>query len=232
MVSIYSLVAISFERRRAIVLSQEQHTVKVLRIIIPVIWAWSFCVCVPTIFEYSEFRDISVNQTGVLVHCGSTRSVTYSVVNGLMLVFVAYIIPLVLIISNCVVVVRFIWKIGKEAEMTNQRRIVAAKKIKIIHLLVVATALFAVSWAPYFALLVIAKVVGLDDVNQSGQPVNLIRIALSAFSAVYNVFLYVIYNSQFREEFKAILSYVKCSRNITPSRVAPLFQIQQGSAAV
>ena len=40
--------------------------------------------------------------------------------------------------------------------MTNQRRLVAAKKIKIIHLLVVAAALFAVSWAPYFTLLVIA----------------------------------------------------------------------------
>ncbi|GFN80957.1 cholecystokinin receptor [Plakobranchus ocellatus] len=58
MASIYSMVAISFERKRAIVVTTEHWTtIKQAIRSIPVIWLLSFLFCIPTMVQTNEKRD-------------------------------------------------------------------------------------------------------------------------------------------------------------------------------
>ena len=106
MVSIYSMVTISFERRRAIVLSMDQDPMKIIKMVLPLLWIGSFVVCIPTIIEYKEYDIFVPELNHTEGRCGSIRSRTYSIVNAFMLMFVAYIIPLFLVIVNYVVIIR------------------------------------------------------------------------------------------------------------------------------
>ncbi|XP_041364254.1 neuromedin-K receptor-like [Gigantopelta aegis] len=170
MVSIYSMVTISFERRRAIVLSMDQNPMKIIKMVLPALWIGSFAVCIPTIIEYKEFTifDNVLNQTEW--RCGSIQSSTYSIINAFMLMFVAYIIPLVLVIINYIVIIRFLWETGEDTGATNQRRIVAKNRMKIIKMMVIAAALFAVSWAPYFAILAIESIESTLETSSGSLP--------------------------------------------------------------
>ncbi|XP_041364996.1 neuromedin-K receptor-like [Gigantopelta aegis] len=204
MVSIYSMVTISFERRRAIVLSMDQNPMKIIKMVLPALWIGSFVVCIPTIIEYNEFLTINPLTNETDWRCGSIQSNVYSQTNAFMLIFVAYIIPLFMVVINYIVIIKFIWKKCKLDGATNQRCLMVKKKLQIIKMMVLAAVFFAAAWAPYFTSLAIGKITGLDGTEESGGTLNLIRLTLSAFSTAYNVFLYVIYNQNFRDGFKAM----------------------------
>ena len=69
---------------------------------------------------------------------------------------------------------------------------------------------------PYFLP---QKIMGHDGAEDSGGALNLIRLTLSAFSTAYNVFLYVIYNKNFRDGFKALcpMCFVAPRNIVAPS---------------
>jgi hypothetical protein len=57
------------------------------------------------------------------------------------------------------------------------------------------------------------KSTGADNSEDAGGSMNLLKIFLAGFSTAYNVVLYAIFNTNFRQGFKAFLCYGfrKCS---------------------
>ncbi|KAK6187452.1 hypothetical protein SNE40_005479 [Patella caerulea] len=220
--SIYTLVAIAFERRRALVLQLEPtKPIPVIAKTLPTIWILSFVLCIPTIFEYKSYEFLEGNVTRYA--CGRLDDdfpIIYSVMNGFMIFFLSYAIPLVLILYNYSKIFVYFWKGRKQTLnqwQANDARKAAQKKhrIQIIKMLILVASFFALAWLPYFVVLIISKMSGADDSEGYSGPMNMFRITLSTFSCAYNVILYAIYNRNFREAF---LVTFKCFRR---SNVAP-----------
>ena len=101
MSSIYSMVAMSFDRSNAILLNANRKlTVKTAAIQLAGIWVLSVLFSVPTMYEHSEYV-IEENENGTILGCGSNGvSYTYSVTNGVVLLMLAYIIPVAILFVN------------------------------------------------------------------------------------------------------------------------------------
>ncbi|XP_005094654.1 neuropeptide FF receptor 2-like [Aplysia californica] len=222
MASIYSMVAISFERKRAIIVSTAARpTILVALKIIPAIWGLSFVFCIPTMYEYSAFQEPLENGTSI-TRCGSNGvSWTYTVLNGVALVMLAYIVPLTLLLLNYGSILWFFHGRGVfgHAHVTDaalvQAQALYKGRMNVVKMLILVALLFALSWLPYFALLLLEKVTGKSDVSDIG-PIFMLKIVLSVFSTAYNFLLYVVYNRNFRAGFKALFT---CRRHQTRKNV-------------
>ena len=224
--SIFSLVAMAYERQHAIVQSsKDQVTEDQLKVIIALIWSAAFLVALPSMIEYSVYKDMiqddalqpilsryitegvdlstyltetftstyttstNYNNTKMeadvthkssqdvtshmnlestsesipnienssLLKCGSVEvSTAYSVINGVYLLSLAYVVPLVLLIYHYGKLVYFIRHRAQSSQAVLTTSVVSKKKIKIVKMLCWVTMLFIVSWLPYFTLLIVA----------------------------------------------------------------------------
>ncbi|XP_076452789.1 pyroglutamylated RF-amide peptide receptor-like [Babylonia areolata] len=111
MASIYSMVAISFERTQVILITRSNKlTIRRTVILLAVLWIFAVVFALPTAHEHSVYvRDRKENGTTIL-GCGTDGvSYEYSVVNGVWLLFVAYLIPLVILLVNYWRILRYFW---------------------------------------------------------------------------------------------------------------------------
>ena len=101
MASIYSMVAISFDRSHAILLNTDRKlTLRTASIQLAGIWLLSLVFSIPTMHEHSQYI-IEETENGTLWGCGSNGvSYTYSVANGVALLLLAYTIPLAILLFN------------------------------------------------------------------------------------------------------------------------------------
>ncbi|ESO87454.1 hypothetical protein LOTGIDRAFT_166607 [Lottia gigantea] len=219
--SIYTLVAIAFERRGALVLNLEPpKPIPVILKSVPAIWIMSFVICIPTIFEYKEYTFLDGNVTRY--SCGRLDEhfpLVYSISNGFMILIVSYVIPLILLMYNYSQIFRYFWKSKEEMkhEVESARNKSQRKhRLQVIKMLILVAAFFVVAWLPYFIILIIAKISGKDDSEAYSGPINVLRIILAAFSTAYNVILYAIYNRNFREAFMSTF------KRFRKSHVSPL----------
>ncbi|XP_046352944.2 RYamide receptor-like [Haliotis rufescens] len=208
-VSIYSLVAISCERRKAILLRVEPERPGHAALkIIPVIWTGAAVVIIPTVIEYSVYISVSDDNNISATSCASvTFSSAASISNGFVLLLTAYIIPLIFILGNYLRILNFLREHGlcdgsRRRKSTPRGFFIYRHRVKIVKMLILVAALFAISWLPYFILLISQKISGRDDHMFVGGPINMIKISLASFSTAYNVVLYAIYNRNFRGAFK------------------------------
>lgn len=160
--SIYSMMALSAERYRTIVRQAAGHRLRQRNAvtIAAFIWLFSFCVSIPTIVDYDVIASQNGNKTDLV--CKSTLSKTFSVLNGLMILIISYIIPQIVVYVNYGRLVYFIWKKSKTVVPSIQIQIqqtqvvpvsaVSKHKVRIIKMLLLAAALFTISWIPYFVL--------------------------------------------------------------------------------
>ncbi len=99
-------------------------------------------------------------ETYVLHHnCGGTEMpYIFHIISGFFLLFIAYLIPLVIICVNYTKLISFILREarGAQEDLPGARRTVMKKKMKILKMLIIVTALFALCWLPYFTVLIIA----------------------------------------------------------------------------
>ena len=167
--SIYTLVAVSFERRQVMM----SHTVqgqrisnRVLAVAILAIWAVALGVSAPSLFEYTV-REIeaSGNQTAeTIMSCGSQFTETYSLFNAVFVFAMSYGIPVILLSKNYLNLAQFVWEKGKwirenlaEPSTVNSTSVRLFKqRTKIVKLLFVVAAIFIASWLPFFVILIYA----------------------------------------------------------------------------
>ncbi|KAL4218331.1 Neuropeptide FF receptor 2 [Mactra antiquata] len=234
--SIYSLVCVSVERERAIVHStKRQMTFKMLYWVIPAIWVFACIVSVPTLIEY-EVNNVTSSEEGnasSLLSCGSQHMPTsYSVTNATFLVLISYVFPVIIMTKNYSQVALFVWKKGRQIHNmqnnTTSSNESFKQRVKVVKLLVVVAVIFALSWLPFFILLLYAKITNSDASDDAGGFVNLFLIFLASFSTAYNVVLYVLYNPSFNRAIKDIFGCRRGATNDTNvnSQMPPLSTIQ------
>ncbi|XP_076460492.1 uncharacterized protein LOC143293482 [Babylonia areolata] len=92
----------------------------------------------------------------------------------------------------------------------------------VVKMFILVAAIFAVCWAPYFAILLLEKIMGISDAEYVTEPGSMVRIFFAAFSTAYNFGLYVVYNRSFRQGLLRLLGVTDnvhcCGRNV---RVQP-----------
>ena len=163
--SIYTLVCISFERRHIIVnsLTRKRHTsYRKLAIVIFMIWMFAAGIATPTLFEYSVYeKDILVqNVTRTIKSCGSNISRELALLNTIFVAFVSYVIPVILLSKNYTQVAIYVWNKGKWIRKNLQPNDVNSSAIRllrqrtrIVKLLILLAAIFAITWLPFFGIL-------------------------------------------------------------------------------
>ncbi|XP_046352945.2 RYamide receptor-like [Haliotis rufescens] len=176
--------------------------------IIPVIWMGAAVVIIPTVIEYSVYISVSDDNNISATSCASvTFSSAASISNGFVLLLTAYIIPLIFILGNYLRILNFLREHGlcdgsRRRKSTPRGFFIYRHQVKIVKMFILVAALFAISWLPYFILLISQKISGRDDHMFVGGPINMIKISLASFSTAYNVVLYAIYNRNFRGAFR------------------------------
>ena len=158
----YTLAMAAFERRNCIVDSLKcQVEIHHCKFIIPVIWVIAMIVATPTIIEFDVGEQVDNNGNITQLACNSNGMPYYYVVgNGIMLLFVTYVIPLSIISYNYLKIIQFVyhWKMfsnGQSSEVEVAKSIILQKKMRIIKMLIIVAMVFAVSWLPYFVTLII-----------------------------------------------------------------------------
>ncbi|KAL8584969.1 hypothetical protein ACOMHN_043605 [Nucella lapillus] len=214
MASIYSMVAISFDRSSAIVLNtQLPLTIRSAMLQLTLIWGVSGLLCVPTLYEHGQFvvkEGVNGTEEGLILACGSHGvSPLFSLLNGLGLLLAAYLLPLLILMVNYGRILMFFRRKGVLGPGSSERGSVFQSlfksRMKVVKMLILVAVLFAVSWAPYFVLLLFEKVSGFSENKYNNNWENMLRIALSAFSTAYNFALYIVYNSNFRQGLQQVL---------------------------
>ena len=118
-------------------------------------------VATPTIIEFDVGEQVDNNGNITQLACNSNGMPYYYVVgNGIMLLFVTYVIPLSIISYNYLKIIQFVyhWKMftnGQSSEVEVAKSIILQKKMRIIKMLIIVAMVFAVSWLPYFVTLII-----------------------------------------------------------------------------
>ncbi|XP_076458435.1 neuromedin-K receptor-like [Babylonia areolata] len=231
--SIYTMVAISFDRTAAIVLNAlRKLTCRSVSLQLLSIWVLSVLLCAPTLYEFGEFVVVVVN--GTVLGCGSHGvSHLYSVLNGVGLLLLAYLLPVAVVMVNYGRILVFFRSKGVlgGGSGTGRGEVFQAlykSRMMVVKMLILVALLFALSWAPYFVLLLTEKVSGTSHNQYSDDWANMLRIALSAFSTAYNFLLYVVYNRNFRLGLQRLLGIPQHCRLLCKrgSQVAPSDHVQ------
>lgn len=158
-------MGISFERRKAIAESgKPQWTLRQVFHLIPVIWIFSATMSIPTMVEYSV-AERNNNETNTShLSCTNTHVPRmFSLLNGISILFISYIIPLILIWFNYVKLALFVWKKSRQVTTTSGPRnvdpsrnqfVIFKHRVKIVKMLILVAGLFAISWLPYFVSMI------------------------------------------------------------------------------
>ncbi|KAL5019262.1 hypothetical protein ScPMuIL_004984 [Solemya velum] len=190
---------------------------------------------IPTMIEYSVEEKYN-NITGIIHKSCTNSDQRFSIVNAIIILLASYILPLILICVNYTKLALFVLKKAREVSSTQSRDkpirhagrqkedqatdtintpfILFRRRMRIVKMLTLVAGLFAVSWLPYFISLITMKITGKDDSEDSGSPLNLVKIFLATFSTAYNVVLYALFNTNFRRGFRSVLCCSKTTQTI------------------
>ncbi|XP_006819311.2 G-protein coupled receptor 83-like [Saccoglossus kowalevskii] len=117
---------------------------------------------------------------------------------------IGYLIPLIIISVNYILIVRYIWKTSHALTKEGGTSAVSKNKVKIIKMMMTVVVVFAVCWAPFFALFVREEVLGQDNSGDSGSVFHSIKLTFAALSTISNPIIYAMFNKTFREGYRRI----------------------------
>ncbi|XP_011418423.2 substance-P receptor [Magallana gigas] len=108
--SIFTLVAVSFERKQSIVHSLgPQMTLGTCRKLVIAMWVGAFLVATPSFVEY-DVITIPLSHNETMESCRSTFSSTLSIFNGLCVLLLSYVIPLIIMWYNYFLIIKFVMR--------------------------------------------------------------------------------------------------------------------------
>ena len=155
--SIMTMVAMSVERYRALIYNRHLKRRTAYKIMV-LVWLVALVLAAPQIYEYSvlEEFDIATNETEVVCGSGETSS-HFTTIYGSVVVFVVYVIPSAIVMVNYSIVGTFIWRVSKKTtDHASFQGAVSRQKFTVIKMLLLASVVFVLLWAPYFVLFFLA----------------------------------------------------------------------------
>ncbi|XP_035714725.1 neuropeptide SIFamide receptor isoform X1 [Folsomia candida] len=215
--SIDTLIAIACERFLAICYPMKcQISSRSCRILIIIIWTWSFIVTLPwaIFFQLTPLNPNAPNSE--LMVCTEkwwdpTVGNVYFVVAHLIL---CYLLPLTLITIFYTLILRRVSmrKIPQETKDLSTELLVQRSKMKVIKMLLLVCVLFALSWLPLYAIFTRVKF-GPPPSDWEDQLIRTITPMaqwLGSSNSCINPILYGLYNKRYRSGFKAVLTSGSC----------------------
>ncbi|KAJ9594924.1 hypothetical protein L9F63_013784 [Diploptera punctata] len=216
-VSVFTLTAIAVDRHRAILNPLSASPSKLCaKIVIACIWLVSGALAAPmavalrvTLIEYTRgrYKPFCHNVT-----LSDDAMLSYRVV----LLVLQYLTPLCIISCVYIRMALTLWgsKTPGNAQTTRDATLMKNKK-KVIKMLVIVVALFALCWLPLQTYNVLQDI--FPEIN-GYRYINIIWFCcdwLAMSNSCYNPFIYGIYNEKFKREFQ--LRFGLCSRRCAPT---------------
>ncbi|XP_072044761.1 QRFP-like peptide receptor [Amphiura filiformis] len=154
------------------------------------------------------------NPNDTYLACGSHGiAEDFEKVYATILFVLAYLLPLLIISGNYLLIWLFIRRKAKEISANLENGVsgggggaISKGKSKILKMLLMVVFVFAVAWAPYFAIFVREEVTGADDTALWGSIQHVVKLIMAIGSSLLNPIIYAAFNAKYREGFKAILS--------------------------
>ncbi|XP_046960478.1 RYamide receptor-like [Vanessa cardui] len=208
-VSVFTLTAIAVDRHRAIITPLSAHTSKrVAKVIIVLIWVLALSLAAPMAMSWEVIMVEEQEPVSKLYYekpfCEPTEFGSHSLaIYRLLLYIFQYIIPLFVITFAYAHMAMKLWGArapgnAQEIRDANQMK----NKKKVIKMLVLVVALFALCWLPLQSYMLLQSF--FPSINEY-RYINVIFFCfdwLAMSNSCYNPFIYAIYNEKFKKEFK------------------------------
>ncbi|KAL5022462.1 hypothetical protein ScPMuIL_001617 [Solemya velum] len=194
MSSISTMTAMALDRYRTVV-HQKTINIKNLYIIIGVIWCISLATSSPQIYEYSVYEKPIEGTNSTLTVCGSHGIIEdFELVYSILVLIVAYIVPLGIIVLSYCVLFFFVWKKSNKMKHSMRNRggtyggrgTLSERKRRVLTMTITLTSIFAILWTPYFVTFTIEEIMDKDDTSEAGSLTYSIGETMIALSALSN----------------------------------------------
>ncbi|XP_055596964.1 substance-P receptor-like [Uranotaenia lowii] len=220
-VSVFTLTAIAVDRHRAIINPLRARASKnISKFIISAIWMLSFGLSAPTLFALRVIPVSTVNigdsnETYINITKPFCQVVNFEQSEMLLyryiLTLVQYFIPLCVISFVYIQMALRLWGSKTPGNAQDSRDMTMLKnKKKVIKMLIIVVALFAICWFPLQLYNVLH--VTWPEVNEY-RYINIIWFMadwLAMSNSCYNPFIYGIYNEKFKREFRKRYPFRGC----------------------
>ncbi|KAJ0179877.1 hypothetical protein K1T71_004468 [Dendrolimus kikuchii] len=215
-VSVFTLTAIAVDRHRAIITPLSAHTSKrVAKVIIVFIWLLALSLAAPMAMSWEVVMEEEQDSVTKVFYkkpfCAPSEFGSHSLaIYRLLLYIFQYIIPLFVITFAYAHMAMKLWgaRAPGNAQETRDANHMRNKK-KVIKMLVLVVALFALCWLPLQSYLLLQSF--FPSINEY-RYINVIFFCfdwLAMSNSCYNPFIYAIYNEKFKKEFKQRFAFGK-----------------------
>ncbi|XP_049866163.1 RYamide receptor-like [Pectinophora gossypiella] len=208
-VSVFTLTAIAVDRHRAIITPLSAHTSKrVAKVIIVFIWVLALSLAAPMAMFWVVIMEDEVDPVTKITYkkpfCAPSEFGSNSLsIYRLLLYIFQYVIPLFVITFAYAHMAMKLWGArapGNAQELRDANHM--KNKKKVIKMLVLVVALFALCWLPLQSYLLLQSF--FPSINEY-RYINILFFCfdwLAMSNSCYNPFIYAIYNEKFKKEFK------------------------------
>ncbi|XP_052752935.1 RYamide receptor-like isoform X2 [Galleria mellonella] len=221
-VSVFTLTAIAVDRHRAIITPLSAHTSKrIAKVIIVLIWLLALSLAAPMAMSWEVIMEDEQDPVNKIIYkkpfCAPSEFGSHSLaIYRLLLYIFQYVIPLCVITFAYAHMAMKLWGARAPGNALETRDANHMKnKKKVIKMLVLVVALFALCWLPLQSYMLLQSF--FPSINEY-RYINVIFFCfdwLAMSNSCYNPFIYAIYNEKFKKEFKQRFTFGK-----KPSRFA------------
>ncbi|XP_013189300.1 RYamide receptor [Amyelois transitella] len=215
-VSVFTLTAIAVDRHRAIITPLSAHTSKrIAKVIIVFIWLLALSLAAPMAMSWEVIMedelDPITNQIYKKPFCAPSEFGSHSLaIYRLLLYIFQYVIPLCVITFAYAHMAMKLWGARAPGNALEARDANHMKnKKKVIKMLVLVVALFALCWLPLQSYMLLQSF--FPSINEY-RYINVLFFCfdwLAMSNSCYNPFIYAIYNEKFKKEFKQRFTFGK-----------------------
>uniref|UniRef100_A0A1B6KDT2 G-protein coupled receptors family 1 profile domain-containing protein n=1 Tax=Graphocephala atropunctata TaxID=36148 RepID=A0A1B6KDT2_9HEMI len=216
-VSVFTLAAIAVDRHRAILTPFTARVSKVqFKLVISFIWLVSGLMGAPYLFAMGLVKMDNAGDEYMYCYHVNLSKETMLVYHGT-LVLLQYLVPLTIITWVYARMGLALWGATAPGNAQTERDAnIMRNKKKVIKMLVIVVALFALCWLPLQTYNILQNV--FPEIN-TFRYINIIWFSfdwLAMSNSCYNPFIYGIYNEKFKREFQMRLR-MPCTKQIKRS---------------
>ncbi|KAG7299486.1 hypothetical protein JYU34_016448 [Plutella xylostella] len=213
-VSVFTLTAIAMDRHRAIITPLSAHTSKrIAKVVIVFIWILALSLAAPMAMSWEVIMEDAQDPVTRVYYkkpfCAPTEFGSNSLaIYRLLLYIFQYVIPLFVITFAYAHMAMKLWGArapGNAMEMRDANHM--KNKKKVIKMLVLVVALFALCWLPLQTYLLLQSFI--PSINEYINVIFFCFDWLAMSNSCYNPFIYAIYNEKFKKEFKQRFTFGK-----------------------
>ncbi|KAM3962347.1 neuropeptide receptor A23 [Aphomia sociella] len=215
-VSVFTLTAIAVDRHRAIITPLSAHTSKrIAKVIIVFIWLLALSLAAPMAMSWEIIMEDEQDPVSKIIYkkafCSPSEFGSNSLaIYRLILYIFQYVIPLCVITFAYAHMSMKLWGARAPGNALETRDANHMKnKKKVIKMLVLVVALFAICWLPLQSYMMLQSF--FPSINEY-RYINVIFFCfdwLAMSNSCYNPFIYAIYNEKFKKEFKQRFTFGK-----------------------